>query len=379
MITWAVLGIVGRLPVASTFVVLVMSASSAESLHLGLQLAGAASIATGIALPLWGLALDTWAAKRVLSCANILTALTFTAEWLAFTVHADAALLFCLAIVHGAAVGAIIAGYRTSIPALVPASRVLRTNVLDVALIESAYLCGPLIVGAAAAVLSPETGLLILACAALASTATLRWSSNPSGPANERQDRRPREFRAMAVVVCGLGCGLLNGFVFAGASQSAVELLPGSSGLAAVTAMISLGSMIAGLVFALSSQPDRVRIGHLSLVAAAYASAVLIISVLASANQTWMTLAGLLVVGLPIAPLASIPILHITSTIPLGGQSRWTGLFHSLILCGTGIGNSLSGTMFTHLSASQIFVRTAFVGAVITGVLRLLTRRRTGS
>ena len=248
----ATASIVGRLPFGMggvAFVIFVHARTG--SFGVAGLVTGFYTLAFALAGPVLGRQVDRRGARRVLAPASVVCALALLAvvgigEGSAATVP-----LALAAIVAGAAMPPISGVVRRTWPALIPRSDLTHAYLFDSILIETVFVCGPLLTGLLTAAVSPAAPLLFAAGFVIFGTV---WFLLVPVVRDAEPTAREHHTRAGALASPAIRFVILTGIPI-GASFGALDVaLPafgadhGSTALGGLfAAAISLGSMLGAL------------------------------------------------------------------------------------------------------------------------------------
>jgi MFS family permease len=333
--------------------------------------AGALAAGAGVGAPLQGRLVDSLGARRVLPP---------------------------LAVVHAAALGAIVASAEAGAPtgvlvacgvlaglAIPPTSSVLRSMwpsllrdrqelipaayALDSVLIELIFILGPVLTAAIAALASPAAALIVSAASVIAGT--LAFTALPPSRALGSDAARPRAGLLGALASPGVRTLVLTSLP-AGIGIGICEVtLPAfsrdmgaASAAGILLALWSVGSASGGLVYgSLHHRPPLNRV-HLAVAAA------LPISLLPMAAAPSVAVMALLVIpaGLFVAPLLATRNELIGWVAPPGARTEAYTWPVTAFVGGIAIGSALAGAIVEQASWRTAFLSAgafAFVGTVI--------------
>ena len=361
----------GVLPIATLLLLASTRGSYAE--------AGAATAAyglmVGLLMPLRARAADRWGHDRVLVAFALLNALGIAA------VVALAAGPLWLLVVVSLAAGALPAPVgpvvRSSWHDIVEGDDDLlrRAYSFDSVSEEVLYVAGPIVAAAAVAVwgapavILTSAAALVIACAGM--TTVLRGMRLSS----EERPPRPRvPWRGLAFLL-GLLPAIAIGLLLGGLELAAVALIVSlaGQGLAGVpAALISLGSIVGGLVYGRRRWPGTAAAQSVAAVLGAAAAVAIGASV---AGILPAVLAAFLVAGLFVAP-AVVASYLVADEAVRGASAESTAWVTAAFNVGTAAGTLMAGLLVDLRSPSAAMLVLALATAALTTVGVLAARRR---
>ncbi len=245
---------------------------------------------------------------------------------------------------------------------------------VDASVQELIFICGPLVV-AAAAVVDPAWAVLAAAVAGTAGNALVaahpevRRAPARRAPAGSRLELA-RTIRAPLLVAGGL-CGAL-GAIDVAVPAAALEQGERAAGPLLI-AVWSAGSLVGGLVLAgaRSSRPWRVRLGLL-----AGAGALSAAGAAAAAEALPVLGVALFLNGMSIAPALALLYERVGTTVVEERRTEAFGLVVSVLISVGAIGTALAGALADATSARMAFVAAAAGLAGLSLALALPVRQR---
>lgn len=354
----------GRLTLgmSSLAVLLAVRASTGSFVAAGLAVAGLA-LAEAAASPVVGALVDRVRAVAVLAaCAVVQTALLIALA-VAAGAHAPAAALVVLAVGAGAAMPPVSACVRVLYSALTADSR-LRDSAyaFDSAAQEIVWTSGPLLVGAVAALVSPEGAVLLTALVTALGTGWFCASAVVRAARPAVVERRARALSSAglrALLWTGALLGAAIGEMEVALAGLATHLgRPDSAGV--LLATWSVGSMLGGLLY-----------GALDLAAGADRRLPVLL-VLASVSILPLMLAGGLAAGLMLSILAGLsgaPVLTCIYSLvddhaPAGATAEAFTWNTAALVAGIAAGSAVAGVVVDAAGVSVAFAGSALAAAV---------------
>jgi MFS family permease len=335
--------LLGRLPtVMAPLAVLLLLQARTGSFALAGIAAGCGALSNALSAPLHGFGVDRSGPRRWLS----LTATAQLAASAAVVIAAQASaadwILILAATARGAVVPPITSCVRTLWPALL-GDRAETAYALDAITQEAIFLTGPLLVAGCVAVWSPQAAVVAQALIMLAgtglfvSTPALRhFPPRPAGPGPRRSALAARGFRVALLSIALSGVAL-------GATEVALPALSvhlGARSLGGVLlAMLSLGSIIGGLLYGLRPWHAPIIARHaLLLVAMGLASLPLVI-----VPPVGLAIGLSILAGLPYAPTFSTQYALVSATAPPHTTTEAFSWQASALVGGAAAGSALAG------------------------------------
>lgn len=364
---WTLASFLARLPNTMSLLALVLVGEAVTgSVAVGAQLAGVATVVTGLAAPLRGRWLDRGELRSGLQRHSLLAAAVLAAEGAAVLAGAPLVVLFALAVGHGFAFAALSGGYRALLGAVVPGQDLERANTLEAVFIEVAFVAGPALAGLLALVLHPGGVLLVMAASAAASAVVTRGlpacetAFDPTAAAPWRAPGvRP-------VFLLALGLGLAVGLFEASLPARATELGMVAASAGWMLALVSAGSGLGGLV----AVSRDTRHGSVRVEAALLLAAIGVLWVPVGLLGSVPLLAvALFAAGLPIAPLNALGALTLQLRLPRGRLAEGFALYTAAIMLGAGLGHSVAGQLLDVVGARPLLLASAALPLVFAGVV----------
>lgn len=343
----ATASIVGRLPFGMggvAFVIFVHARTG--SFGVAGLVTGFYTLAFALAGPVLGRQVDRRGARRVLAPASVICALALLAV-IAIGEGSTATVPLALAaIVAGAAMPPISGVVRRTWPALIPRSDLTHAYLFDSILIETVFVCGPLLTGLLTAVVSPAAPLLFAAGFVIFGTVWFLLvpvvrDAEPTAPEHRTRAGALASSAIRFVILTGLPIGASFGAL--DVALPAFGAAHGSSALGGLfAAAVSLGSMLGAVVFSLvGSRFGSLRQASFRL---AVAQPLLIAPVLLATSSPVLVVLAILA-GTFIAPAVTLRSRVAELTMPPGtGTETFTWLLLS-VMVGTSASAALAGPL----------------------------------
>jgi MFS family permease len=329
--------------------------------------AGALAAGSGIGAPVQGRLVDALGQRRVLVPLAVVHAAALGAIVVGTELGAATAVLVVCGLVAGFAVPPTSAVLRSMWPTLLRGRPELMqaAYALDSVMIELIFISGPLVTAVVATVLSPQAALVISAASVIVGTAG--FTALPPSRAIKPDPDRPRTgvlgalaspgVRTLVFTSLPLGVGI-------GICEVTLPAFSDASGAAATAGLLlavwSLGSAIGGLLYgAWPNRPPLQRV-HIAV------TALLPLSLLPLAAAPSVAVMALLVIpaGMFIAPLLATRNEMVGWVAPEGARTEAYTWPVTAFVGGIAIGSALAGAIVE--SASW---RTAFLVAGAAGLV----------
>jgi MFS family permease len=340
--------------------------------------AGALAAGAGVGAPVQGRLVDMFGPRRVLPPLAVVHAAALGAIVATAEAGAPTAALVACGLVAGFAIPPTSSVLRSMWPALLRdrPDLIQSAYALDSVLIEVIFVLGPVLTAVVATLLSPQAALIVSAISVIAGT--LMFTALPPSRALRPERGRPAAGRLGALASPGVRTLVLTSLP-AGMGIGVCEVtLPAFSramGAAAAAGVLlalwSLGSAAGGLVYgALRNRPPLNRV-HLVVTAA------LPVSLLPMAAAPSVAVMGLLVIpaGMFVAPLLATRNELIGWVAPPGARTEAYTWPVTAFVGGIAIGSALAGTIVEQASWRTAFLTAGAFASV--GTLIAVARRRT--
>ncbi|MGI8874420.1 MAG: hypothetical protein ACR2KP_08850 [Egibacteraceae bacterium] len=388
---WAAAAFLARLPTTMTLLALILVGERATgSLAVGAQLAGVATLTTGLASPWRGRLLDRGELRGGLQRACLASAAVILAQAVALATGMPVWVLFALAVAQGVAMAAIMGGFRALLVPSVSALQLPRANAFDAIFIELAFVSGPAVAAGVAWLIGPIGVLLAMAASMVAATLVARGLP-PLPPAPERPALAPwRTPGALPVYLLALGVGASVGLLESAIPARLDELGSSAEAGGALLTLVAVGSAAGGIAATFLRDARGVvwRRGALLLVAMS-----VLLWPTAVTGAVSLLAVALLACGLPIAPLNALGALVLQDVVPPGRQAEGFAVFSAAIMFGAGAGQGATGVLLDQagpflpagaapshaaLAASTALPLLLAAAVVIVAAVRARTRRPLG-
>lgn len=374
---WTLAAFLARLPGTMTLIALVLVGEAATgSLAVGAQLAGVATVVTGLAAPWRGRRLDRGDLRSGLQRASFTTSGVLVAEAVALALGLPLAVLFALAALQGMAYAGISGGFRALLVQVVPAGELSRARAVEATLVEIAFVAGPALAGAIGLVVAPAGLLLVMAgVSAVAAVASGRLPATVRGehPASAAAWRTPG---AGSVYALAFTFGATVGLLESAMPAQVADLGRAAAVAGPLLALTSAGSALGGL--AAASAADLTAHHRRRAAALLLALGLLLVPVALTSDLRWLGVA-LFAAGVPIAPLSALGALVLQDVLPPGRQSEGFALFGAAIFVGAGIGQLVTGQLLDEVGPRVLLVATAalpLIAALPVAARAVATRQR---
>lgn len=373
---WAVANLFARLPLTMNLLALVLAGEAATgSLATGATLAGISTFSGGLTAQWRGRRLDRVELRGGLRRDLVAAAVGIGAVAIAVLVSAPFWVLAVLVAVQGVVAAAVLGGFRALLVPTVPPEDIEPANAVDAVFVEVAFMAGPAIAGALALFMG-AVGVLALQALAFLTAAVLVTGLVERPPVLNPGASGPPPWRtrgATSIYLLIFFVGLPLG-AFEAAIPARVEGLgwdPAAAG--PLLALTALGSGVAGVVAA--NLRDPLRAGRITAAALLVGFSLAFLPV-SFATTVPVLAVGLLLVGIPIAPMNALAGLAFQRILPLPRQAEGFALFPAMILIGAGVGQVLAGQALESISPSMLMRWLSAVPAVLALVVFGATLRR---
>ncbi|MGA5305765.1 MFS transporter [Nucisporomicrobium flavum] len=360
---------VGRLPLASAPLALLIHARQERSLALAGIIVAVYTAGMAVSAPLLARTVDRWRQPPVLWGSAALSACGFV-----LVAYGGDRLPVALvgAVVAGLGTPPLEACLRALWPALVPPALVPAAYTLDIAVQEIIFVVGPLITLAAVALAGPAAGLLAAAALQLAGVAAFtlapavrQWHGMPA----HRHWAGPLRVRHFALLVGGIVCVgaavgslpvALTGYAEAAGDRSLTGwLLAAQAG----------GALIGGLLYTRATPGDARR---LPLLAVAFVIGYVPLLLTPSAGVMAVLVA---VSGLALPPLLTAVFLAADRLAPSGTAVEAFAWIMTAFTVGSALGAALTGTL-VGMQIRYGFLLAPVISLVAVLAMALVSRER---
>jgi len=370
---WTLASFLARLPVTMSLLAFVLVGDQATgSLAVGASLAGAATVASGLASPLRGRALDRRELRVGLQRASVANAVALLALLAGVAIGAPIAVLFALAVVQGITTAAISGGMRALLPVVVPERDLERANAIEAVSIELAFVVGPTLAGTLALFVEPTVVLGIMAAAAAAAA----WVMHPLPklvPPKERPLAAPWSVPGIKpVLLITVAVGMTVGVFEAALPPRAEQLGLAAAAAGPLLAFAAVGSGIGGILASgmVGASARANRLAPRYLVAMG-----LLILPLAFLPTVPLLAGSLFLAGLPIAPLNALGAMRLHASVPAGRQAEGFSVYVATIVLGAGLGQSAVGALLERTGPEPLLAGGAAVPLLVALVIIVVRSR----
>jgi MFS family permease len=354
--------------------ILLLIRTETGSFALAGVVSGGSSLATAVGIAVQGRLIDRYGLPAVLRPASAASVLLFAALVLASLHRVQPTGLVLLALAAGACSPATAESMRSLCPALVDEQARTAAYALLSLMLESGFVCGPLLVAALVALAGPAVA--VLAGAAVASAAG--WLLASTSAARGWRGAQPAAARSPSwyvnpgvatLLIAVLAVGVASGLVQVGVPAFAIAHR--SAALSGVLlACLSLGSI--GGSFVYGSRTWRASLTTRMI--AGQAVFVLVLAGCAAAGAT-IELGGLLVVaGLAMAPISISSSALLDYIAPPNAITQAFSLMVAAWVVGISAGTALGGAIAGAAGPGVVLICAA--AAMAASVAWTLTRRR---
>lgn len=364
---WTLASFLARLPITMTLIALVLAGEKATgSLAIGAQLAGVATVVSGLSAPLRGRRLDGRELRRGLQVACLGGGLVLGAQAAAVAASAPVTVLFALATAQGVALAAVSGGYRALLASVVPRADLSRANAVEAVFVELAFVSGPALAGVLALVLGPVGVLVAMAASAFASAAVAAGLP-VLHPPEQRTGARPwRVPGVLPVYGVAFSMGITVGLFESALPARAADLGYAAASAGPLLALLAAGSGLGGLIATV--RDDGARRARLQAAILLGGFGLLLVAPAATGSVVLLG-AALLLAGMPIAPLNALGAMLLQETVPAGRQAEGFAAYVASIMLGIGAGQVLTGFLLGPLGAQGVLYTCAGLPALAAVVV----------
>lgn len=368
--------LLGRLPtVMAPLAVLLLVQARSGSFALAGVAAACGALSNALSAPVHGRGVDrvgprrwlgaTAAAQLAASAAIVLAARSSAANWI----------LIVAAAARGAVVPPITSCVRTLWPVLL-GDRAEVAYALDAITQEAIFLLGPLLVAACVAAWSPQAAVIAQALVMLTGTTlfiatpTVRhFPTRPAGAGPRQGALAAPEFRIalLSIALSGLALGGTE------VALPALSVHLGSRSLGGVLlAMLSVGSIIGGLVYGLRTWQSGIIARHALLLLAMGLASLPLVTV----PPAGLAIALSILAGLPYAPTFSTQYSLVSATAPAHATTEAFSWQASALVGGTAAGSALAGWTVHAIGLAEALALPVLAALLATLPLAAMLRHR---
>lgn len=351
MVRVAVPGVIGRLvPAMVGLAVLLLVRTAAGGFAVAGLATGAFALGGAVAAPFAGRAVDVFGARRALPVIAVGFSAACLSLLLAAHTRAPGVVLVVVSIPVGLLVPPVSPFLRTLWLRVTDEPRLQHAGTsLEAALVEVAFLIGPVLAGTLATTVGPGAALLAVVAAALLGSVGVA-----SAPVVRRVAARRQSEDATGAHVPRAAVGVLLGVIALatlgfGAIDVAVPAAAAQAGHAELTgpllALWALGSLIAALLTG-RRHDDRPLGGRVSRVVLILAGCTVLLPL---APDLAVLGIGLVVAGLGVAPFFVVVYRLAGELSPAGRLTQVSTTMSSAIFAGSAVGNALAGQLVSRL------------------------------
>lgn len=370
---------VTRMPMGMlTLAVLLLVRAQTGSIALAGVAVGAFALANAAVAPLQGALVDRLGQSRVLGvCAGgqstVLVLLVAAAQ-----AHLSSALLIVLVALSGALVPPSMACARALWPQITPdAATRDAAYALDAITVEAAWILGPLLVAAVAALASPAAAVLLSAAITLAGTAV--FATSPASRCSRSSGQRRSRASAIASPALRrlLASAVLVGFWWGGLQVGlpALALHAGSRGAAgALLALVSLGGVVGGLLYGAGNWRPSIDRRYTALLL----TLAILLTPLIMARSLAAAIPLCLLAGLAMTPMITCQNTLVGAAAPTGTVTEAFTWATAAMFIGIAGGSAVAGTLIGTVGIGAPFAAACLAAAVAAAVAALAQPGRRG-
>jgi len=352
MVRVAVPGVVGRLvPAMVGLAVLLLVRNAAGGFAAGGLATGGFGLGGAVAAPFAGRAVDVFGARRALPVIAVAFSAACLLLLLAAHARASAAVLVVVSIPVGLLVPPISPFLRTLWLRVTDEPRLQHAGTsLEAALVEVAFLIGPVLAGTLATSVNPSAALLAVVAAALLGSAGVASAPVVRRVAASRQAHAPSGAptpRAAIGVLLAVIAFATLGFGGIDVAVPAAAARAGHPGLTGpLLALWALGSLMAAVLTG-RRHDDRPLGGRVTRVVLTLAGCTVLLPL---APDLAVLGIGLVLAGLGVAPFFVVIYRLAGELSPAGRLTQVSTTMSSAIFAGSAVGNALAGQLVSHLN-----------------------------
>jgi MFS family permease len=364
---WTLATICARLPGTMAPVGLLLVGYGTDgSIGTGAQLAGTATLVSGVVGPLQGRWLDRSDLRFGLQLACALGSVSLVTLALAYRLHAHPALMLPIAAMFGVCIGPIAGGLRALLPLTVTRGSLNRASAVEPVISETAYIIGPALAGIASAVGGPLAVLGAMAlCSAVAAVTAGRLPTHAPGHRAPHVEWKWKTARMLYLIVFATCLSL--GIVIA-AVPGRVAAIGGSADIGGgLLSLMSVGSAIAGWSVAAPSGNRGRTIARSALLLIVLGALLAPLAALPSVLSIALLLP---LAGAPMAPLYATGTSVLQSDVPRSHLAEAFTRYAATVTLGTGAGQALVGVTIGQIGPESLLALSA-VPCLLAGVLLL--------
>lgn len=364
---WTLASFLARLPVTMTLLALVLAGHEATgSLAIGAQLAGVATVVTGLAAPWRGRRLDARELRGGVQRACAAAAVVLFAQAVAVGTGMPLAVLFALAAAQGVTLAAVSGGYRALLAAVVPRADLARANAVEAVFVEVAFVSGPALAGMLAFAVG-AVGVLVAMGAAAAASVLAAAGLPRMEPPEERVAAAPwRAPGVWPVYAIAFALGVAVGLFESALPARVSDLGYAAASAGPLLALLAGGSGVGGVVATLRN--DGARRPRLQAVVLLAAFGLLLVPAALSGSVLLLG-AALFVAGVPIAPLNALGAMLLQESVPAGRQAEGFAVYIAAILFGAGAGQIVTGLVLDRVGPQALLLGCAAIPVLLALVV----------
>jgi MFS family permease len=363
---------VTRMPMGMlTLAVLLLVRAQTGSFAVAGVAVGAFALANAAVAPLQGALVDRLGQSRVLGvCAGgqstVLVLLVAAAQ-----AHLPSALLIVLVALAGALVPPSMACARALWPQITPdAATRDAAYALDAITVEAAWILGPLLVAAVAALASPAAAVLLSAAITVAGTAV--FATSPASRCSRSSGQRRSRASAIASPALRrlLASAVLVGFWWGGLQVGlpALALHAGSRGASgALLALVSLGGVVGGLLYGAGNWRPSIDTRYTALLL----TLAILLTPLIIARSLAAAIPLCLLAGLAMTPMITCQNTLVGAAAPTGTVTEAFTWATAAMFIGIAGGSAAAGTLIGTVGVGAPFAAACVAAAVAAAVAAL--------
>jgi MFS family permease len=339
---WVAGSFMARLPTTMVVIALVLSGKRLGSYGLGAALSGLMMLTSGLSALWRGRKLDRTELRRGIVGELVVAAGAYLALGVLVHVRAPVPAVAAVVVLAAVASSAVMAGYRSFLPDVVPPDLLGSAYAADAVLLEVAFVTGPAVAGGLALLVGPAGVLVSMGGLALVA-AWLAMARLPERhPISVAAGDAPPPWsdpHAVANYLVTFAVGAMVGLLEAGFAPFA-DMLGSEGGVAGLlSAAYALGSGLGGVMFAgrISDRPDRGRAALILVVVLA-----LLMLPIAAAPALPLLLCLLVLGGLPFATANAAGARYLQERVHPARVTEGFALATTAVLLGVAAGNGVA-------------------------------------